>query len=157
MIYQSCNNCNHACHICSHYCCPLRRDADKIIIDNVKERFDYHFALALKRIRNDCAYCMKRAMTNTPSITLVVTHGLRYWIKSWGYFIKKRRMIKKRCHKCTEFQKCNIKYDIWMAIQYITFAWRAHCTDISVQYLPSLTNSPWKIWGCQSPGCGHTV
>ena len=29
-----------------------------------------------------------------------------------GYFIKKRRMIKKRCHKCTEFQKCNIKYDI---------------------------------------------
>lgn len=70
------------------------------------------YALALKRIRNDCAYCMKRAMTNTPSITLVVTHGLRYWIKSWGYFIKKRRMIKKRCHKCTEFQKCNIKYDI---------------------------------------------
>lgn len=34
-----------------------------------------------------------------------------------------------------------------MAIQYITCVWRAHCTDISVQYLPSLTNSPRKIWG----------
>lgn len=44
-----------------------------------------------------------------------------------------------------------------MAIQYITCVWRAHCTDISVQYPPSLTNSPRKIWGCQRLGYGHTA
>lgn len=50
MIYQSWNNCNHVCHICLHYCCPLRRDADKLIMTTQENN-----GTSIEQIANDFA------------------------------------------------------------------------------------------------------
>lgn len=109
MIHQHWTTCYHNCHICSHLYCPFRRDDCKPIISK-NEVFGIDYTRAyLNQLRNDCAYNKKGEMTNSPSMSLVFTHGFMYWVKSWYYFKKRKFKLKKQCRECNEFQKCNIR------------------------------------------------